>query len=160
MSSKRKAAPFGLRTYRPHRRAKCRWNADTGTGSIAVMGEVEPDGLSESRKREFRRIEDAGKLLISQGLDSSESLRPMLYEIVELLDDIAAGERSSQGTAPNTKFVPYTTMLFVCGVQSRYIMCSVMGSVVAYVFGRCAQSVCHYARLTGTRARRAWCMML
>jgi len=86
------------------------------------MKEYEDDGLTPAEDSEFKEIETGGKLCVAKGQDRvSHEIRNVMYTIIETLDSIVKREREKEDKLVSEvpKFLPYSTVLFICGVCTR-----------------------------------------
>ena len=108
---------------------------------------TEADGLTPAEGRDFTTIERSAKLCLAEA-DGREKIRKIMYQISDQLDSFKRErEREDKETGEADKFLPYSTLLLVCGVCTRLATCGTTCSVIMYALGRCATSCIRYSRL-------------
>ena len=108
---------------------------------------TEADGLTPAEGRDFTTIERSAKLCLAEA-DGREKIRGIMYQISDQLDSFnRKREREDKETGEAHKFLPYSTLLLICGVCTRLATCGTTSSVIMYTLGRCASSCIRYSRL-------------
>jgi len=109
---------------------------------------TEADGLTPAEGKDFTTIERSAQKCIAQA-DGREEIRKIMYQISDQLAYIVKREREREDkeTGEADKFLPYSTLLLICGVCTRLATCGTTCSVIMYTLGRCASSCIRYSRL-------------